>query len=280
MKLRFVKVNPVENMTIFILDEVDNKKHIEVAKKLMSYGSLNAEQVGFVQKPVHTYDTNCNMRLQMMGNEFCGNATRSLAAYAVYKGCENVEEKDGRYFVDIETSGLDKIIKCEVEKTQKENVYLSKIQMPLPKKELTKSIIDIEGRAIETYRVDFDGITHFVVNSSYIEDEEYFFKKIQCIMQNEEYEAFGVMFLDFDKIYLKPLVYVKATDSLFWERSCASGTCAVGLVLAHKNEGDIVKDVVQPGGILQIQTNIYGGDVKSLFLNGTVEIVAQGDVIL
>ena len=31
MQLEFVKVNPVENMTVFILDEVEKTKHIELS---------------------------------------------------------------------------------------------------------------------------------------------------------------------------------------------------------------------------------------------------------
>ena len=37
MQLEFVKVNPVENMTVFILDEVEKSQHIEIAKKLMAW---------------------------------------------------------------------------------------------------------------------------------------------------------------------------------------------------------------------------------------------------
>ena len=83
MQLEFVKVNPVENMTVFILDEVEKSKHIEIAKKLMDYSNLYAEQVGFVEK-MKSEDDNIAVRLQMMGGEFCGNATRSLAALFVY----------------------------------------------------------------------------------------------------------------------------------------------------------------------------------------------------
>ena len=51
MKLGFIKINPVENMTIFILDELDRGKHMEIANQLMNYSSLYAEQVGFIEEP-------------------------------------------------------------------------------------------------------------------------------------------------------------------------------------------------------------------------------------
>ena len=73
MKLNFVKVNPVENMTVFILDNIGNKKHIEVSKKIMDYSNLYAEQVGFVEN-LDRKDSTESVRLQMMGGEFCGNA--------------------------------------------------------------------------------------------------------------------------------------------------------------------------------------------------------------
>lgn len=277
MKLNFVKINPAENMTILILDELDRKKHIKTAQKLLAYGSLNAEQVGFVEKR-YTGGKQI-VRLQMMGNEFCGNATRSLAVLSVYNGYENVEKDDGKYFVDIETSGLEKVLKCEVVETEKENVYLSKVQMPNPKC-ITNFEVETDGNKIDVIRVDFEGISHFIVDSLQISDKKDFFDKIQCIIHNEDYEAFGIMFLDYENLYMEPLVYVKATDSLFWERSCASGTCAVGVVLSYNDKNNISLDIRQPGGILQIETIFCGGDIESIFLNGAIEIVAQGIVFL
>ncbi|WP_258280601.1 MULTISPECIES: hypothetical protein [unclassified Clostridium] len=51
IKLHFIKVNPVENMTVFILESASRQFHINVANKIMEYGSPHAEQVEFIEKP-------------------------------------------------------------------------------------------------------------------------------------------------------------------------------------------------------------------------------------
>ena len=86
MKLRFVKVNPVENMTLFVLDPVPREEQMNVANKLMKYSNIHGEQVGFIERE------GSYIRLQMMGGEFCGNATRSLAALMVYNEYPNIEK--------------------------------------------------------------------------------------------------------------------------------------------------------------------------------------------
>lgn len=274
MKLNFVKVNPVENMTVFISNEVDRNSHIEISKKLMDYSNIYAEQVGFIEKPEYTYDDSCKVRLQMMGGEFCGNATRSLGAYLVHNNHESVKKADDKYYVNIETSGLNQVLTCEVEKVN-DNTYMSKVEMPLIIRKPREIILKDKYKLIRT---DFSGITHFIVNSADVEDKGLLFGIVKTYIENEEYEAFGIMFYDFEKEYLEPLVYVKATDSLFWERSCASGTSAFGAALTYIKQENLVIDVKQPGGILKIETCFSEGDLKKIVLNGEVKIVAQGTV--
>lgn len=64
MKLRFVKVNPVENMTLFVLDPVPREEQMNVANKLMKYSNIHGEQVGFIERE------GSYIRLQMMGENF------------------------------------------------------------------------------------------------------------------------------------------------------------------------------------------------------------------
>lgn len=51
MKLSFVKANPTDNMTVFVLDPVPRQLHSNVAQKILDYGNLYAEQVGFIESP-------------------------------------------------------------------------------------------------------------------------------------------------------------------------------------------------------------------------------------
>lgn len=273
MQLEFVKVNPVENMTVFILDEVEKANHIEIAKKLMDYSNLYAEQVGFVEK-MKTDDDNIAVRLQMMGGEFCGNATRSLAALLVHYDHKSIRNIGDNYYVDVETSGLEKVLRCTVQKLD-DFTYMSKIAMPLPSEMPTELLLDDKYKL---YRVDFDGISHFIIDVKTVEDKNHIFNLIKNYIDSENYDAFGIMFYDFDTDFLTPLVYVKATDSLFWERSCASGTSAVGAALSYIYSKELNLDISQPGGVLSIQTRLKYGVISDINLNGKVEIVARGTV--
>lgn len=276
MQLEFVKVNPVENMTVFILDEVEKSKHIEIAKKLMDYSNLYAEQVGFVEK-MKTGDDNIAVRLQMMGGEFCGNATRSLAALLVHYDHKSIKNIGNNYYVDVETSGLEKVLRCTVQKLN-DFTYMSKIAMPLPSEIPTELLLILEEDKLKFYRVDFDGISHFIIDIKTVKDKDSIFKLIKNHMEGEDYDAFGIMFYDFDTDFLTPLVYVKATDSLFWERSCASGTSAVASALSYIYSKELNLDISQPGGVLSIQTRLKYGVISDISLNGKVEIVARGTV--
>ena len=89
MELQFVKMNPTRNMTILVETPVPRAKHGEIAKQLMAEDSVCAEQVGYIEPALHPLAA---ARLQMMGGEFCGNASMSLAALlAMREGLENGE---------------------------------------------------------------------------------------------------------------------------------------------------------------------------------------------
>lgn len=263
-------------MTIFVLDQVPRDMQIYVAKKLMSYSNIYAEQVGFVEKvSLHKELEDKCLRLQMAGGEFCGNATRALAALLVHNQYPNITKVEDRHIVQLEVSGIDPIISCEVYKTQKDNTYLSKVNMPLPK-EIRDFCFEADDTVFSGIKVEFQGITHFIVDSKKVKNKDLFFELIKNEMDKTHYNAFGIMFYDYNEQFLKPLVYVKDIDSLFWERSCASGTSALGAALTYIKKKSIDQKVRQPGGQLQVITKWSGSNVESIHLDGTVEIVAEG----
>lgn len=277
MKVRFAKVNPVENMTIFVLDNISRDKHLSIANRLMNYNSLYAEQVGFIEEPKSIKAKSLNThRLQMMGGEFCGNATRSLAAYMVYDSHPAINKiAEDEYIVTLEVSGSEELLNCNVKKTENESILNSRISMPLPER-----INKIKINKIPATRVDFEGISHFIVDSHDIDDKEDFYRTVKRYMENEDYDAFGIMYYDKKKELMEPLVYVRMTNSRFWERSCASGTSAYGIAMAVEKKENISLKVDQPGGFLEVEVKLEAGKVKEVFLNGSVEIVAEGTVNL
>ncbi len=273
MKLQFIKVSPAENMTIFVLDQVDRKDHIKVANKLLAYGNLYAEQVGFIER------SGDHIRLQMMGGEFCGNATRSLAAIMVDRELGHFERDGEDYMVELETSGLEKVVQCRVRKTEEKQIYKSQVRMPLAEA-IRDFSINYKGKDLHMKRVDFPGMTHFIVDDRDLEDREGLYKLIKAEMDQEEYDAFGIMYYDEDKNFMVPLVYVRPTDSLYWEKSCGSGTTALGTALAFEAKKDIRKLVHQPGGDLEIKVSWSQDQIDSVYLDGPVDLVAEGIVYI
>jgi len=276
MILDFVKMSPAENMTVFIINKLDRKDHIRIAKKLMKNSSIGCEQVGFIEESLN----GSSLRLQMMGGEFCGNASRSFAAYMVHKRYPMIlKEKDGSYLIPLEVSGLEKELIIKVKETPTENIYYSSVIMPLPERIEEVEFIT-NDKSINSTRVDFPGITHYIVDKIQISDRPLFFQLVKDKMKEKNYDAFGIMYYDFQRSYLEPLVYVKDTDTLIWERSCASGTCALGVSMSHKIKGSINYEIEQPGGTLGVHLVYENNTVSSISLDGLVEIVAEGKLYI
>ena len=74
MELRYTVIDPTKNITLLVTTPVPRDVQPRVAAELLRRGK-DAEQVGFVEGLAAG-----DPRLQMMGGEFCGNATMSMAA--------------------------------------------------------------------------------------------------------------------------------------------------------------------------------------------------------
>ena len=131
MELQFVKVSPNENMTLLIESPVPRSQHLAVAKALIAYGSVYAEQAGYIEEPENK---EACVRLQMMAGEFCGNATLSLGACLFSK--EHPKTGEEKNFL-LEVSGADSLIDCHMKKEA--DGYLGQLSMPLPTKIATET---------------------------------------------------------------------------------------------------------------------------------------------
>ena len=87
-------------------------------------------------------------------------------------------------------------------------------------------------------------------------------------------EALGLMLLDAPAGRMTPLVYVPGADTLYWERSCASGTAAAGAYLAWQIGGAVERSLAQPGGVLRVSA-LPVGEVS---LYGTVKLLHVGEI--
>ncbi len=82
-----------------------------------------------------------------------------------------------------------------------------------------------------------------------------------------------MMFFDRASGFIRPVVFVRATDSLVYENSCASGSTATALAMASDlPDGEYGIDVRQPGGSIEVGVTKSGGSFERLTIGGRVSI--------
>lgn len=271
MELKFIKTSPTENMTLLIETPVPREQHLEVAEQLIAYGSVYAEQAGYIETPENPAAAK---RLQMMAGEFCGNASLSLAAVlAEEKGLETGEETE----IILEVSGADSLVNCLMKKEEK--CFSGRVAMPLPKA-IEHKKFHLNGKTFELDMVVFEGISHIIVPVAlWGETAVEMAEKAAKDWASEMPGAFGILLFDEEKGECKPLVSVQGV-TLIWERGCGSGTSAIGAYLAVKEGRSLSVSLKQPGGIMGAEVSVENGKIQSLHITGKVSIVAKGTAYL
>lgn len=274
MLLNFVKVNPSGNTTVYILDQLDRELHPIISRKLIDKSNIGCEQVGFVEKASNknTY------RLQMMGGEFCGNATRGLAAWIAYRNYPHIEiNEQGESIVSLEVSGTNEVLKAIVSDLDKVNKKHAKVAMPKP---LSIKEYDIGGTVGSFQAVAFEGIVHAILLNQEPDIEKFSLIKKKIEEEIDDLDAIGVMFFNEEKQEMVPIVYVCELDSLVWESSCGSGTVAIGCAMALNNQSSINNlKLKQPGGNLTVDV-LWNDKIEEIYLSGDITIVGEGTVFV
>ena len=276
MELKFVKYNPGGNATILIIDPLPRKRYSEIAAKIMTDAFLCAEQVGFLEKAEHP---KALARLQMMGGEFCGNASRSLAAWIAMGGMESgkIHSIEGdKKEVIIEVSGCRGILTAVVHNQRCGYRCNVELEMPLP-----LNIYHGRNDQLGDYSiVVYEGILHVILWNKTAADS--YVHIVQDFLEKEELETdcFGILFYNSSTSHMTPVVYVRAVGSLTWEKSCGSGTIALVSALAQK-EGRSIKNmqIHQPGGELFASIDWNGGIIAAK-LAGDIDITAAGTIYI
>ena len=75
MELEYTVWDPTKNITLLVSTPVERGAQAETAARLMA-ARPQVEQVGFLEPAAAP---GAELRLQMMGGEFCGNASMSAA---------------------------------------------------------------------------------------------------------------------------------------------------------------------------------------------------------
>lgn len=253
-KLNFIKTNPAGNITILIDKfDINQENTMTISELLMKETSLYAEQVGFIKEN----------HLQMMGGEFCGNASRAFASLLAFRDKDFKDQK--KY--SISCSGVRETLNVDVRRGSEENKFLAKIKMP---KYLNMKEIKFENEVL--ILVEFSGIHHFIYEGK--EEKKKVVDFARNYLEDKEYSALGLMFFDKEKMEMLPYVYVKGFSEGVWENSCASGTTALGFYLKKYREIKKAK-IVQANGWLE-----FSFDKENIYIDGPVEIIAEGRVYI
>jgi diaminopimelate epimerase len=153
--------------------------------------------------------------------------------------------------------------------------------MPTPRAQYS---IAYQGKDLPL--IVFEGITQLIAPDTPLSRETFFaLKKIveqKTIEQKKPFPgALGVMFLDTAKNFMRPAVYVYATDSLVFESSCGSGSAALAVWQSRNTQdGETLAAAAQPGGIINTRVKKSGGNVVSVSIGGKVSLGEETKVWL
>ena len=278
-RLQIVKISPTENMTVLVETPVPGARHAEIVEKLMAYGGVNCEQVGYIEPP---RDPAARARLQMMGGEFCGNATMSLASFLCF--CDAMPA-GAQADIPLEVSGMEGTLACHV-CCLAEGEYEGTVQMPRPLS-ISRQTLAFSNTAYSVICVRMDGIAHLLIDAKQVggagtsgscqgargaEPTAVFLDLLHAWAPLFAEEAVGLVLCDFERDEIRPLVYVKPTGSAVWERGCGSGSAAYGAAMAWKTGREVEIPVRQPGGTITVRAGEKGVSIR-----GKVKIVMRGE---
>lgn len=252
-------LDPAGNVTAIVCSDVPAAERARVAAQILRLPELGIEQVAFLTAP----RSGGEIRLEMMGGEFCGNALRCAGFYQALRNGEQ-----GKSCVLAEISGADGVQPVMADTAE----GTASTVMPLP-----LSVQPAGWADVQAVRVTFAGITHFVIDCA--QPDETLVQR--AIAAAPEASAVGAIFLDRAHGSIKPVVFVRETASCIAENSCASGSVAAAVVLtADFADGITEIGIGQPGGTLEVGVQRTDGAVTGLSIGGAVRLTQTLTVTL
>ena len=250
----YFRANPCGNITGFVVAPVYPGYRKAYTDCIMEQIDKDVEQVGFISP---AYE-GAPLRMDMMGGEFCANATR---AYGLYSA--SFYDTDGLVDIEVYVSGHEGTTDVIADvKNQKAYVALD---APIGRENLT-----IDGK--DCTLIKLPGISHLVVEAE--EDKEFVNKALEVLKKDHKDEAYGVLFFNKEKLEMIPYVYVEGSETLFREGSCGSGTIAVVNYLEDdiaKFDEDYKISIKNPAGELEVFVYEFE-DGKKFCVGGKVEL--------
>ena len=267
MTIDYIKLSPTGNITLLVTSPVPRDRQAAVAARLLE--AVGGEQVGYVEPAA---DPRALARLQMMGGEFCGNASMSLGAVL----CREAGLAPGAVSEPvIEVSGSDVPVLCHIRRET--DGWTGTVRMPLPTR-LGLREIPVDGGSMAVPAVEMPGITHLLLPASSGLDEAQLRRRLPEWTCQIGADALGALLWDEASSSIDPLVYVPSAGTLVREHGCGSGSAAVGSWLAVRGGQDREVDICQPGGTITVRTRLKGGALSELSITGGVALLEEGRV--
>ncbi len=154
MEVTYSLFDPTGNITLLVETPIPAAERVAVASKLMEL-EPRAEQVGFVSQD----DADIDIRLDMAGGEFCGNATMSAAALAVMRSGRTPKQGDP-IGVTVRSSGASGPVTVAL-KAESDTAYYGSVIMPQPRS-IDDAPFTVTGDGRKPVIVRFDGIAHVI----------------------------------------------------------------------------------------------------------------------
>jgi diaminopimelate epimerase len=230
-------------------------KYISQGKQLLTkMEHLGAEQAGFLIPKITS--KNILGHFEMAGGEFCGNGSRAAAII--------LSELWQKPKVSFTTSGFEGVVVAKVMKISEKSYIVEGI---FPGLRAIQKNITLSGNQPATL-VDFGGIIHVVIEAPFPLNYPEVHQAITQKLKLEKRSSVGVIWIERleDVIKMHPVVWVRGVNSLFYEKSCGSGTIAVCIATG-------AKEVIQPTG-KKIEAEITP---KAVILRGEMEVVYRND---
>ena len=245
-EIRYVLLDPTGNLTALVLDPVEPQERPRVTEALMK----QSEQVGYLTEPK---GSEARARLEMMGGEFCGNALRCLVRWWA-------DSRPGLPMpLAAEISGCDHPLAVWAAEDR------VRAELPLP-----EYLSQWEGLPVAV----FPGIVHALYRGDPPTRAEA--ARITAgLCERFGAPAAGVLALAEDSRAMVPAVYVRDTDTMTFESSCASGSAAAAALLSREApDGDWVYPLAQPGGVILASARREAGRLAALAISGEVALEA------
>ena len=283
----FWKITPGGNPTV-LLDAaaVPHALRARAAAEIMDPLHLNGEQVGFVR-----FGGPGSMpRLDMMGGEFCLNATRAFAALLAREGVLPAEgrERSDQWRGTVEVSGARGPVPVHVRRDPLAHASAAwTAAAGLDFAEMPRPTEDKDGACL----IRVPGIAHIVMENGEIPDGDGLpavCAGLRARFGLDDEDAVGCLWLDTrsDPAVLYPVVWVRATHTLCRESACGSGTLACALAVRARGggrhfelrqpSGDVLTVSFEPG----LACGASSTPATRVWVEGPVRFVAEGRLFL